>query len=203
METAKTLSRSDAARIREMRRRILSTFDRATAADALEGAAWYSRAMELASALAAGSPLEPIQCAGVIAALSPRCAWGQNVAGAAAMVSAASAGAAEPIVAGTGDNRDKAWRIATGADPADVLGGPKVRRFFRNITGDSDVVTVDVWAARIAEGRENPNAPKGRRYDLIERAYIGAAELRGVTPREMQATTWVAHRRLHGEERDR
>lgn len=107
------------------------------------------------------------------------------------MIDAAEAGQPEPIVAGLPANRAKAWRIANGADPALVLGGPKVRAFFANITGDHDAVTVDVWAARAAEGRDNPNGPTGGRYAAIADAYRLAAASRGVSPRECQAAIWV------------
>jgi hypothetical protein len=75
------------------------------------------------------------------------------------MVLAAAAGELEPVVNGTLANRAKAWRIACGEDPDAVLSGPKVRAFFANIMGDVDAVTIDVWAARAAEGRRNDNAP--------------------------------------------
>lgn len=175
-----------------MTRRILRTYDRASAADLAAGLDWYDRAEREATALAAGTNLNPVQCAGVIAALSPRCQWGPNLAGAVSMVEAATRGETrEPIVAGTTANRAKAWRIARGEDPADVLRGPKVRAFFANITGDHDAVTVDVWAARAAEGTRNDRAPEGKRYANIATAYRRAAAARGISPRAMQAAVWT------------
>jgi hypothetical protein len=84
-------------------------------------------------------------------------------------------------VNGTLANRAKAWRIACGEDPDAVLSGPKVRAFFANIMGDVDAVTMDVWAARAAEGRRNENAPVRRRYRLLAESYRRAGERRGCT----------------------
>lgn len=171
--------------------RILAYYDAASAADLAAGLDWYARAEREACALAAGTPLSPYQCAGVIAALSPRVTWATNLAAAAAMVSAAARDLPEPVVAGLSANRTKAWRIAHGEDPDTVLGGPKVRAFHANITGDHDAVTVDVWAARAAEGHRDERAPTGRRYAAIADAYREAAARRGVAPRTMQATVWT------------
>lgn len=192
-------ARSDAALVREMTRRILRSFNAASAADALEGADWYASAADVSAALAAGSGLTFEQCAGVIAALSPRCKWNENLRAAGLIVAAASGGVAAPIVCGTLGNRAKAWAIANGGDPAAILGGPKVRAFYANICGDTSAVCVDVWAARAAEGRSDDRAADGRRYKRIARAYERAADIAGVTPRDMQATVWVAIRRqAHG-----
>lgn len=175
-----------------MVRRLLRAYDSASAADLAAGLDWYNRAEREATALAAGTRLSPAQAAGVIAALSPRVQWRPNLDGAAAIIAAAARGDSEPpIVAGLPDNRAKAWKIASGADPNVILGGPKVRAFFANITGDHDAVTVDVWAARAAEGCRDDRAPTGKRYARIADAYRAAAVKRGVSPRECQAAVWV------------
>jgi hypothetical protein len=174
----------------------------ATAQDLADGLAWYDRARGHAETMAAESGLSVRQCAGVIAALSPRCQWATNVAGARRMLLAAAAGEGEPVVGGVRSNRAKAWAIAQGADPGDVLSGPKVCAFFANIMGDVESVTIDVWAARAAEGRENPHAPKRRRYRLCEETYRRAARRHGITPRDAQAAVWTVYRRTHGYQYD-
>jgi hypothetical protein len=179
--------------------RILRHWNDATAADLADGLSWYSRANDLAAALSAGAPISRAQAAGVIAALSPRNAWSSNVQGATAMVAAYAALEAEPTVAGTNANRVKAWAILNHAgDPLDILGGPKVRAFYANIMGDLEAVTVDVWAARAAEGHDNPNAPAGNRYKRIAAAYREAASAVGIAPRDMQAAVWTYYRRVFG-----
>jgi hypothetical protein len=193
--TRTTRNRREGGRRAAMRRRILAAYDAAPENARRDGETWYETARMTASAIAgAHGHLTPRHVAGIVAALSPRVSWGSNVAGAYRLAEAASRGWPEPIVAGTRSNRRKAWAIADGGDPETILGGPKVRAFFANLLGDDDAVTVDVWAARAAEGEWREQAPSGRRYLTIAQAYRDAAALRGVTPRTMQATVWCAVR---------
>ena len=171
--------------------RIVRTFDRATASDVERGARWYGDAEAIAASLApmAGS-LE--HAAAVIAHLSPRTSWARNIAGATELV------AGGPATYCLGANRDGARRALASTDPLATLNGPKVSRFARNILGDRDAVTVDVWAARVALGPRELDAEKvltrAGVYDAIEHAYRLAAKRRGVDAATMQATTWVVAR---------
>jgi hypothetical protein len=178
--------------------RILAAFDSASAADMAEGERWYETARATAEALAAGTLLTIEHAAGVIAALSPRVRWETNVAAAATMIATAGRSVVMPSVAGYNRNCEKAWAIANGADPAEILGGPKVTSFYANICGDENAVTIDVWAARAAEGESNVNAPSGNRYRELAEAYRLAARARNVSPMVMQATVWVYTRRTFG-----
>jgi hypothetical protein len=191
------LTRSEAMKLRHAVARVDGWLDAATAQDLADGLAWYDRARRAAESMAHESGLTVRQCAGVVAALSPRCQWASNVSSARRMVLAVAAGELEPVVNGTLANRAKAWRIACGEDPDAVLSGPKVRAFFANIMGDVDAVTVDTWAARAAEGRRNDNAPVKRRYRLLAESYRRAGERRGMHPRDVQAAVWTAYRRQH------
>jgi hypothetical protein len=183
-----------------MVRRITRAYRAASAADRAAGLGWYDAAQREAAAI---WPERPDLAAGVLAALSPRCQWSSNVAWAHALVTEARAGRACPDVS-TKANRRTAWAIATaGDDPLRHLGtvshtgrvvsGHKVRAFYRNITGDHDSVTVDVWAFRAATGLEVENIT-ARQYRLISAAYVRAAAILGITPRECQAAVWVATR---------
>lgn len=191
------LTRSEAMRLRHAAARVDGWLNAATAQDLADGLAWYDRARREAERMAVDSGLPVRSCAGVIAALSPRCQWASNVRAAEKMIRSAGAGEAEPIVNGTLGNRAKAWRIARGEDPDAVLGGPKVRAFYANIMGDTDAVTVDIWAARAAEGRENPNAPVRRRYELCAEAFRHVGRRRGMHPRDVQAAVWTVYRRTN------
>ena len=110
------------------------------------------------------------------------------------MIGAADAGDPDPPRIQTGAMRATAWKIAQGADPLETLSGPKVRAFYRAITGDTDAVTVDRWAARVAEGRDDSRAPSGRRWDRLETAYRVAAATEEVGARDLQAAVWCAIR---------
>lgn len=193
------LTRSEAQRLRHSVARVDGWLSAATAQDLANGLAWYDRARDEALRLAYVPGCGSVErAAGVIAALSPRCQWASNVTAAERMIAAAATRQPRPPAYGTLSNRRKAWRIARGEDPELVLSGPKVRAFYANIMGDTEEVTVDTWAARAAEGRENPHAPKKGRYRRCAEAYRRAARAQGMTPRDCQAAVWTVYRRLHG-----
>lgn len=175
-------------------RRIVKAFRNASAADLAAGMGWYAEALRVATLMDAANPS---RAAGVIAALSPRCQWSTNVAWSRTMLAAADAGAPVPAVH-TETMRAQAYRIARGEHALAVLNGPKVRAFYANIVGDTDAVTVDVWAARVATGLTGKDAERaigtGARYARVAQCYREAARILGVTPREVQAATWTAAR---------
>lgn len=173
-------------------RRILATFDRATAADIEAGARWYSIAGTIAADLVAGDDVDTIEhAAALIAALSPRTDWARNVAGATAIAYGHDA------VGCIGTNVTRANRVLLADDPVADLNAtgtaPKIESFARNILGDVEAVTVDVWACRVANLDETRLSLKGA-YDAVAHAYRLAARRRGVDPSTMQATTWVVAR---------
>ena len=87
-------------------------------------------------------------------------------------------------------NHLKAWRILEG--DLEALRGPKVIPFYRNIIGDPDNVTVDVWACRAYDGTDVPGSL--RKHRAIADAYRRAAKRAGVCPRDFQAVIWTVVR---------
>ena len=175
--------------------RVLRTFNEATDADLEAGAKWYSEAQNLARDLAsmgegAHYDVTVEQAAAVIAHLSPRTSWTRNVLAATTLVATGNA-----ISGLIGRNFDNALDVLeTGySDPVETFGGPKTRSFYLNILGDTDEVTVDVWAARVVGVDEATLARKGV-YEVIQEAYRAAALKVGVAPATMQATTWIIQR---------
>lgn len=171
-------------------RRIIRTFDSATPSDIEAGAQWYDQAGALAATLSASiGDVDRAAC--LIAALSPRTTWTRNVAGAVAM---ATYGATYEPEGHIGTNVARAARVLDSVDPYAALGnGPKVAAFARNIAGDRESVTVDVWACRVADLDETLLGRRGA-YEAVASAYRAAARRRGVDPATMQATTWVVAR---------
>ena len=172
-------------------RRILATFDSASASDLESGARWYDEAGTLAVNMASAHSLTLEQTASVIAALSPRTTWERNVLGAAAYFCGGPDAARRVVFLSA--NVDKA--IVAERDGFGAFGpkAPKTRSFARNIAGDRESVTVDVWACRVANLDEDRLGRKGA-YDVVADAYRAAARRRGVDPATMQATTWVVAR---------
>jgi hypothetical protein len=174
---------------------IVATYLRADDATRAAGEAWYRIAGEFAVALGDRHDISPRKVAAMIAITSPRCSWEQNLARTEAFL------------------RDRStlglfgWQIprlydvlAAGGDTEvdSLVRGPKVSRFYRNITGFVTPVTVDIWAVRVALGWLGANdatykAAVGTptRYELIEQAYVLAAVRLGSYPAWVQAVTWL------------
>lgn len=192
-------ARRDAGATGAAARRLRALYAGADPATIAAGRDWYREAAAEVARLARSAPpgIGRVACAGVLAALSPRAQWGQNVAGARAAVAAAATGADPALAAAPyslGANCVKAARILAG-EPADkVLGGRKVRAFWRAILGDGAAVTIDYWACVAAGRGQDANRLTPRRHAVIERAYRAAADWAGETPRDFQAIAWIAAR---------
>lgn len=188
-EHTRNLQRAGLPTLATLTARIVRTWDRANSTTVEAGARWYDEAGILAATLAANYGRSVEQTASVIAALSPRTSWERNVAGAVALFVDGPAGARR---LGCMDRNVETATRASGSG-FDALNGPKTSRFARNIAGDRESVTVDVWACRVVDVDENLLARKGV-YDALERAYQDAARVVGVDPATMQATTWIVAR---------
>jgi hypothetical protein len=170
---------------------ILGSYDRASQREDhyRDGATWYTDSRRFARRLARETGASERTAAGVIAALSPRQTWAGNQRAARAVLVAAQRRDRQPPRVGLGRSVAQAWAIAHGARPLSVLSGPKVRSFYRNLTGDLQAVTVDVWAARAAG--VDPDRLTPRLYELVAGAYIAAAQEVGVPPAVLQAIVWT------------
>jgi hypothetical protein len=173
-------------------RRIITAWKAAKPEHLEQGLAWYDRAQQAAL----GMHENLLISAGVIAALSPRTEWTINKQWAQTVISYAQIGRQYPPKVSTKQRLDKAWTIANLVNPTKeeilaILNGPKTQRFFLNIIGDLQAVTIDIWAQRVATGRHSSRPPRGKHYDALERAYRKAANLLGAPPRDVQAAVWV------------
>jgi len=167
------------------------------------GLAWYQSAARAAEVIAEQTDSDRSTAAAVIAALSPRVRWSYNVADAIAIADGATSG-----FMAIGRNVVKAWRIIAGESPSDVLGGRKVRSFWRNIAHPytSADVTIDVWTLRalVDDTRTDHYVERyaflARRgvYDAISDGVRRSADERGIMPHQVQATVWVHARGGHG-----
>lgn len=174
---------------------IRAAWDAATPDDLAKGLAWYANARREGRSL--GVTLH--RGVGVIAALSPLQGWDTNIKLAHNLAAVHAAGMPCPDSGyGFKRNTQKAWAILNGAKPLDILSGPKVRSFYRNILGCADSVTVDRWAVRIALGDPKADGlvPSGQ-YDEMADAFRRVASELGITARDLQAATWVWIRRVH------
>jgi hypothetical protein len=154
------------------------------------GTGWYRRSRQVARELAKTHGVHLSVAAGVLAAVSPRIRWSSNIEVADALL------AGREVVGIFNANRVKAERIIAGERPLAVLGGDKVRAFYRAIMGDPDAVVLDVWMMRAAGWTKASLTP--REYEELSRALRNAAERVGLDPADFQAVVW-SHVRGGGE----
>jgi hypothetical protein len=181
-------------------RHIVATYEAATPAERLEGRSWYSVARDAAVEL---DPNDPVRAAAVIAVLSPRVNWERNVK------LAADAYAGRPLAC-IKRNAEKANAIVGGSDPEEIVSGDKVRAFWRAIVDPTDAraIVIDRHAIDVAFGEVMDDERRGKilgkrgAYGELADRYVYATEVINqrfgvdLTPVQVQATTWVAWRRM-------
>lgn len=181
-------------------RNIIATYHEASETDRSWGMAWYPLARVECANLC---PDDLLKAAGVIAALSPQKQWRVNLA-----IAADSFELGHGTGSFEGQNA-KATAILEGTPPLEVLGkrAYKSRAFYCAILAPlSDICTVvDRHAHDIAIGRRLFDSADRRLdrkgiYFQLDRAYRKAAVELDIPLHTLQATTWIAWRRIHGVE---
>lgn len=162
-------------------KRKLNRYCNAYAPAELETAAqWYMGAQFIAQSIAGANGLSLEQSASIISALSPRKSWSMNIA------QAIDFAAGKPVATMRQQLKtaDKARQ-----DGFAALNGLKTSAFARNIAGDTESVTVDVWMCKAA-GLQT-HKPNKTQYREIERACQLLALEMGLQPATLQALIWI------------
>jgi len=174
--------------VSEARQDVLSSYTRlalnATMSDIASAATWYDDAKDVALEVARnlGSTLEI--GASIVAAFSPRQTWGRNVINALSFSQGNH-------VAGLANNMTMANNsLVLGFD---ALNGQKTNAFARNIAGDTNAVTIDVWMIRAA-GLDAAKGVNKSEYNLLADCVREVAKSFGLTPAAMQALIWIVAR---------
>ena len=182
---------------------ILALYDLASAEDLDNGRSWYQRACTFCRTLAENYERTLADVAGIMAVLSPACSFEQNVID---TVNVLAANDDQPVST-YGKQHAKAIEIRDyGIDPVDVLGKNKTNAFWLNIVNPTTAsrVTVDRHATRIAVDWQMDSDEAyyynntEAKYNVIERAYLLAAERLDILPHVLQAITWITYRRVFG-----
>jgi len=182
---------------------VLRTIDNASETDWYNGLDWYREAHRFARFMSRKTKLPFKNVCGVIAALSPGTPWHRNILESTLMLEGKH-GSFTTYPA----NVDKAARIINGENPDAVLGGNKVRNFYKLFVNPSDdySVVIDRHAVRIAVDFNFSDERQASRflvsnYERCADAYREAALDLGVFPNQAQAIAWETYRNLPKKER--
>jgi len=187
--------------LRTMRMNVWAACLAATDAEIAEGMRFYDGAHGLCRAFAAVHRTTPSTVAGIYAALSPMNGWEENVANTLDVLrlgAAARVNTPEP-------NRVKAVRIAKGEDPLVVLGGRKVRAFYRGIVdpADREPIPIDRHLICLAIGDKLTKSKLSRAisdrafYARVESVYADLGRREGIGNR-LAMIAWFVQRRFAG-----
>lgn len=182
-------------------------FDRADRADIkIAEEAWF-KMNRLCSEMACKYGFEKRIGAAVFAALSPNNDYHGNLRDADRLLEAAKnkCGIDDFKVSTYGNNKRKAWRIANGEDPLDLIVFPKTRSFFLNIFDplDPHPVTVDghiynAWYGRRISLKGAAQKGNHKLYEVVANDVRELAKEKGVLPNVAQGIIWYSWRRMHG-----
>lgn len=168
----------------------------ASEADLVAAINWYPLANAFCAQWAQAFGLETWQVAGITAALSPQLRWDKNKAQAIEVCARLQNDKSLVGLMAYPANLGKAKRIFTGENPLDVLGGMKVRNFYRNLMLDETAVTIDRHAASIAlygldTAKSGQIAVTDKLYKLLAQAYADVAQAYSIAPFVVQSVTWT------------
>ena len=161
--------------------------DSATPDQIMQARSWYGEAQDIAHHISSLSGLDIEKSASIIAAFSPRERWNSNVTKAIDFVSGLS-------VSGLTNNLNMAYSAMVHG--FDALNGLKTNSFARNIAGDMDSVTIDVWMIRAA-GMDGAKGVNDSDYRILSEIVKELASDRGMYPATAQALIWIIVRGNH------
>ena len=197
-------------------REIVAKFTLATSQEVQLGCDWYPSALKIAARIGEtyGLPAETV--AGVIAALSPNNRWERNIIDAENIIKCWAAGGTRSDLLAVkvctyGKMKEKAVDILTtpiGVNIRETLKGKKIVEFFNCITNPllNDVCidghAYSVWFGQRLTMKQVPPIGKKLRQQ-IKTDYVDATAFindeldEDFTPADIQAITWVTHKRIH------
>ena len=195
-------------------REIVAKFTLATSQEVQLGCDWYPSALAIAGRIACKYGLRTEVAAGVIAALSPNNRWERNIVDAEAIIKCWAAGGTRTDMLNVkvctyGKMKAKAVDILTrDIEIVEILNGKKIIEFFNCITNPAlNDVCIDghaysVWFGQRLTMKEVPAIGKKLRSQIKTdyrdaTAFINDELNTAYTPADIQAITWVTHKRIH------
>ena len=195
-------------------REIVAKFTLATSQEVQLGCDWYPSALKIATRIADKYGLRTEVVAGVIAALSPNNRWERNIVDAEAIIKCWAAGGTRTDMLNVkvctyGKMKAKAVDILTrDIEIVEILNGKKIIEFFNCITNTAlNDVCIDghaysVWFGQRLTMKEVPAIGKKLRSQIKTdyrdaTAFINDELDTDYTAADIQAITWVTHKRIH------
>ena len=197
-------------------REIVAKFTLATSQEVQLGCDWYPSALSIAARIGEKYGLSAQTAAGVIAALSPNNRWERNIIDAENIIKCWAAGGTRSDLLAVkvctyGKMKEKAIDILTtpiGVNIKETLKGKKIVEFFNCITNPllNDVCidghAYSVWfGQRLTLIEVPPIGVKLRAQIKTDyrdaTAFINEELSEHFTPADIQAITWVTHKRIH------
>ena len=195
-------------------REIVAKFTLATSQEVQLGCDWYPSALKIASRIANKYGLRTEVVAGVIAALSHNKRWERIFVDAEAIIKCWAAGGTRTDILNVkvctyGKMKAKAVDILTRDIPiVEILNGKKIIEFFNCITNPAlNDVCIDghaysVWFGQRLTMKEVPAIGKKLRHQIKTdycdaTAFINEELDTAYTPADIQAITWVTHKRIY------
>ena len=197
-------------------REIVAKFTLATSQEVQLGVDWYPSALDIANRIAVKYGVSAETAAGVIAALSPNNRWERNIVDAENIIKCWAAGGTRSDLLAVkvctyGKMKEKAIDILTtpiGVNIKETLKGKKIVEFFNCITNPllNDVCidghAYSVWFGQRLTMKEVPAIGVKLRSQIKTdyrdaTAFINEELSEHFTPADIQAITWVTHKRIH------
>jgi len=171
--------------------------NRADSATIQRGLSWYFRAFQFSHSLSLEYGVTENQSAGIIAALSPQTSFGSNLKAAEALLDGDEM--ALNFFHGLGANQDKARAILQGRSPLSILGGHKVRGFYRSILQEPGAICIDrhMYKSCNQFGLSSPS-PTGNAVRAMKKAVRMIATERNWQTFQVQAVVWCTYRQELG-----
>lgn len=199
-------------------REIVAKFTLATSQEVQLGVDWYASALNIAGRIAAKYHLRIELVAGVIAALSPNNRWERNIIDAEAIIKCWAAGGTRTDLSNVkvctyNKMKEKAIALLWNQDDPElpiayILNGKKIIEFFNCITNTAlNDVCIDghaysVWFGQRLTMKQVPAIGKKLRSQIKTdyrdaTAFINEELCESYSAADIQAITWVAHKRIH------
>ncbi len=181
-----------------------SVFEKASSVDLDKGMCAYSTYNLLTAAIADKYGFSHSIGAAVFSALSPNNDYHGNLRDVDRMLKGVKEGKhwMDIKVSTYTQNKVKAWEIANGANPLDLIRAPKTRNFYLNVSNPTDFhpVTIDghmlcAWRGKrtvLDDAKMNPKL-----YEIVADDFRALAqELRLIT-NQVQGVVWITWRKIH------